>query len=148
MFDSHCHLTDERLRDEVPQLLGFTNYPWNKIARTDHYRRTGLRYGATQVHNDVLGHWLTLVDAETILLIDQPLCTHIVGEGGRNLTNRESRARLSLIDALDETWERGWQPADVVHVALREATAASVPAISSVYSGFMMRTRSGGSAAR
>lgn len=90
--------------DEVPQLLGFTNYPWNKIARTDHYRRTGLRYGATQVHNDVLGHWLTLVDAETILLIDQPLCTHVVSEGGRNLTNRESRARLSLIDALDETY--------------------------------------------
>lgn len=90
--------------DEVPQLLGFTNYPWNKIARTDHYRRTGLRYGATQVHNDILGHWLTLIDADSILLIDQPLCTHIVGEGGRNLTNRESRARLSLVDALDETY--------------------------------------------
>lgn len=90
--------------DEVPQLLGFTNYPWNKIARTEHYRRTGLRYGATQVHNDVLGHWLTLVDADSILLLDLPLCTHIVGEGGRNLTNRESRARLSLVDALDETY--------------------------------------------
>lgn len=90
--------------NEVPQLLGFTNYPWNKIARTAHYRRTGLRYGATQVHNDILGHWLTLIDADSILLIDQPLCTHIVGEGGRNLTNRESRARLSLVDALDETY--------------------------------------------
>ena len=90
--------------DEVPGLLGFTNYPWNKIARTEHYRRTGLRFGATQVHNDVLGHWLTLVDADTVLLIDQPLTTHVVGEGGRNLTNRESRARLSLIDALDETY--------------------------------------------
>ena len=89
---------------EVPQLLGFTNYPWNKIARTEHYRRTGLRYGATQVHNDILGHWLTLIDADTILLMDQPLCTHIVNEGGKNLTNRESRARLSLVDALDETY--------------------------------------------
>ena len=90
--------------DEVPQLLGFTNYPWNKIVRTDHYRRTGLRFGSTQVHNDVLGHWLTLVDADQILLLDQPLCTHVVREGGRNLTNRESRARLSLVDALDETY--------------------------------------------
>ncbi len=92
-----------RLSD-VPRLLGFSNYPWNKLARTEHYRRTGLRYGSTPVHNDVLGHWLTLLDARSILLLDQPLCTHIVAEGGRNLTNRESRARLSLIDALNETY--------------------------------------------
>ena len=90
--------------DEVPQLLGFTNYPWNKVVRTDHYRRTGLRFGATQVHNDILGHWLTLIDADTVLLLDQPLCTHIVTAGGRNLTNRQSRARLGLVDALDETY--------------------------------------------
>ncbi len=89
---------------DVPRLLGFSNYPWNKLARTDHYRSTGLRYGSTPVHNDILGHWLTLLDADSILLLDQPLCTHVVNEGGRNLTNRESRARLSLIDALDETY--------------------------------------------
>jgi glycosyltransferase involved in cell wall biosynthesis len=92
-----------QLRD-VPQLLGFSNYPWNKLARTDHYRHAGLRYGGTPVHNDILGHWLTLLEADSILLLDQPLCTHIVNEGGRNLTNRESRARLSLIDALEETY--------------------------------------------
>jgi glycosyltransferase involved in cell wall biosynthesis len=89
---------------DVPRLLGFSNYPWNKLIRTDHYRQTGLRYGRTPVHNDILGHWLTLLDARTILLLDQPVCTHIVPEGGRNLTNRESRARLSLVDALDETY--------------------------------------------
>ncbi len=89
---------------DVPRLLGFSNYPWNKVIRTDHYRRSGLRYGSTPVHNDILGHWLTLLDADSILLLDQPLCTHVVNEGGRNLTNRESRARLSLIDALDETY--------------------------------------------
>ncbi len=89
---------------DVPKLLGFSNYPWNKLGRTDHYRRTGLRYGSTPVHNDILGHWLTLLDADSILLLDQPLCTHIVNEGARNLTNRESRARLSLVDALEETY--------------------------------------------
>jgi Glycosyl transferase family 2 len=89
---------------DVPKLLGFSNYPWNKLARTNHYRRTGLRYGSTPVHNDILGHWLTLLDADSILLLDQPLCTHIVNEGAHNLTNRESRARLSLVDALDETY--------------------------------------------
>ena len=89
---------------EVPQLLGFSNYPWNKVVRTGHFQRTGLRFGSTPVHNDILGHWLTLLDANSILLLDQPLCTHIVHEGGRNLTNRQSRARLSLVDALDETY--------------------------------------------
>jgi hypothetical protein len=33
----------------------------------------------------------------------------------------------ALLAALDETWERGWQPTDVVHVARREATTGSVP---------------------
>jgi glycosyltransferase involved in cell wall biosynthesis len=89
---------------DVPRLLGFSAYPWNKIIRTDHYRITGLRYGSTPVHNDILGHWLSLLDAQTILLLDQVVCTHIVNEGGRNLTNRESRARLSLVDALEETY--------------------------------------------
>jgi hypothetical protein len=32
----------------------------------------------------------------------------------------------ALLTALEETWERGWQPGDVVHVARREATAGSV----------------------
>ncbi len=89
---------------DVASLLGFSNYPWNKVLRTDHYRAHGLRFSGTVVHNDILGHWLTLLDAGTVLLLDQPLCTHIVNEGARNLTNRQSRARLSLIDALDETY--------------------------------------------
>ena len=114
-----------RLSD-VPQLLGFSSYPWNKVLRTDHYRPAGsgfrsasdgnpsggvggrppsrLHFSGTPVHNDILGHWLTLLDADAVLLVDDPLCTHIVAQGGRNLTNRESRARLSLLDALDETY--------------------------------------------
>jgi hypothetical protein len=36
-------------------------------------------------------------------------------------------ATVALLDALEQTWERGWQPADVVHNARRVATAASVP---------------------
>jgi hypothetical protein len=35
----------------------------------------------------------------------------------------------ALLTALEEAWERGWQPADVVHVARREATAGSVPLV-------------------
>lgn len=36
-------------------------------------------------------------------------------------------ATRTLLAALDEAWERGWQPADVAHAARRQATAASVP---------------------
>src|SRR5215212_9322944 len=38
-------------------------------------------------------------------------------------------ATRTLLTALKETWERGWQPADVVHVARREATTGSVPLV-------------------
>ena len=38
-------------------------------------------------------------------------------------------ATATLLTALDESWERGWQPADVVHVARREATTSSVPLV-------------------
>jgi glycosyltransferase involved in cell wall biosynthesis len=90
---------------EVPRLLGFSNYPWNKVLRTEHFRRTGLRFSRTHVHNDILGHWMTLLDARTILLLDEAVCTHIVGEGGGNLSHRMGRERLALFDALDETYD-------------------------------------------
>lgn len=90
---------------EVPRLLGFSNYPWNKIVRTARFRRTGLRFSETHVHNDILGHWMTLLDARTILLLNESVCTHIVGDGGGNLSHRMGRERLTLFDALDETYD-------------------------------------------
>jgi hypothetical protein len=91
--------------DRMPRLLGFTNYPWNKIIRTDHYRAAGLRFSATPVHNDILGHWITLLHAREIALINQVLCTHVVAAGGAHLTNRFTRDRMALFDALDETYD-------------------------------------------
>ncbi len=38
-------------------------------------------------------------------------------------------ATQALLTALEEAWERGWQPADVVHVARRTATTGSVPLV-------------------
>lgn len=90
---------------EAPRLLAFSAYPWNKVLRTDHYRDVGLRFGSTPVHNDVLGHWYAMLYARSILLVDAQICTHIVEAAGSNLTNQHSRVRLSLIDALDETYD-------------------------------------------
>jgi hypothetical protein len=40
-----------------------------------------------------------------------------------------SDATRTLLAALDETWERGWQPADVVHLVRRQAPAGAVPLV-------------------
>jgi hypothetical protein len=52
-------------------------------------------------------------------------------------------ATQALLGALDETWERGWQPADVVHAARREATAASVPLAVALIAEHARRTDAG-----
>ncbi|HYH26205.1 MAG TPA: DUF2786 domain-containing protein [Blastococcus sp.] len=49
-------------------------------------------------------------------------------------------ATSALLSALDETWERGWQPADVVHAVRREATAGSVPLIVALIGEHARRT--------
>lgn len=90
--------------EEVPRLLGFSNYPWNKVLATERYRETGLVFGHTRVNNDILGHWMSLLHSRRIVLIDDVVCTHVVSEGGKNLTNQRSRVRLTLFDALDETY--------------------------------------------
>jgi hypothetical protein len=41
----------------------------------------------------------------------------------------QGTATQALLTSLEEAWERGWQPADVVHAARREATAGSVPLV-------------------
>jgi hypothetical protein len=41
----------------------------------------------------------------------------------------QGTATEALLSALEETWERGWQPADVLHLARREATTGSVPLV-------------------
>lgn len=107
VWDHHVGGRDRRLTslDEAPQLLGFTNYPWNKIIRTESLRATGLRFGTTPVHNDILGHWHTLLFSESIVLVNAVICTHIVKEGGKNLTNQQARVRLTLFDALDQTYD-------------------------------------------
>lgn len=107
VWDDYIGGVPQRLTslDRSPRLLGFSNYPWNKILRTEHHRRAGLRFGSTPVHNDILGHWHCLLHSRSILLFNQELCTHIVGTTGANLSNRDAGDRLSLFDALDETYD-------------------------------------------
>lgn len=86
-------------------LLKFTNYPWNKIIRTAHYQQRDLRYGCTRVNNDILGHWMSLLFARTIILSREVLCTHVVPPQGTNLTNRFGDERLDMFVALNELYD-------------------------------------------
>ncbi|MBL4558084.1 MAG: glycosyltransferase family 2 protein [Rhodobacteraceae bacterium] len=90
--------------DSMAQLLGMSNYPWNKVLRTSTYRDAGLRFGSSLVHNDILGHWHSYLHADRIILLNSVICTHHIRSTGQHLTNRASRDRLYLFDSLDETY--------------------------------------------
>jgi hypothetical protein len=61
-----------------------------------------------------------LGDADLARELAATLATRHPSVDGRGIATR------ALLEALDQTWERGWQPADVVHTARRAATAGSV----------------------
>ncbi|GGD40086.1 hypothetical protein GCM10011358_25030 [Sinisalibacter lacisalsi] len=83
-------------------LLAMNNFPWNKILRTERFRQAGLKFGKTQVHNDLLGHWHALLHARQVLLMNKTLCTHRVSKSGSNLTSRFNADRLQMFAALSE----------------------------------------------
>lgn len=91
--------------ETMARLLSFTNYPWNKILRTDHYKREGMRFGSTKVNNDILGHWHSVLLARNIMVRKAINCTHIVHPQGSNLTNSFGADRLMMFDALEETYD-------------------------------------------
>lgn len=86
----------------IPSLLATTNYPWTKILRTEYARRIKLRFGETIVHNDILGHWMSLLFAKRLVLSREAICTHIVPANGSNLTNIQDKRRLGVFEALSD----------------------------------------------
>lgn len=90
---------------EMAPLLVFSNYPWNKLLRTKHYRKVGMRFGRTMVNNDILGHWYCLLLAGQITVLNEVICTHIVHPTGSNLTNILGARRLAMFEALEETYD-------------------------------------------
>jgi len=87
---------------DAPRFLEFTNYPWNKIIRTDHYQGLGIDplFGETRVNNDILGHWNILLEARQLVLVDKTIVTHHISGARDHLSNRFGRERLDLFVAL------------------------------------------------
>lgn len=87
-----------------PELTRISNYPWNKVIRSSHYK-DNLLFGSTKVHNDIYASWHILTKARKILVSDDVICTHILNSHGGNLTNLQSKERLELFIALTDTYE-------------------------------------------
>lgn len=75
-----------------------------------------------------------LTDAEVARELAATLDDHRVGVDPGGLVTR------TLLEALEEVWERGWQPADVTHAARKNATAGSVPLLVALIGEHARRT--------
>jgi len=91
--------------DGNEELLRFTNYPWNKIYRTDYIKRVGLRFSHTATQNDIHGHWQSLLGANRILVSKFVQCTKVQHSQGRRISNTGDKRRLEAYTALRETYE-------------------------------------------
>lgn len=87
-----------------PSLARFSNYPWNKIIRTNKYRIHNLKFSQTAVNNDMLGHWQIVTLAEKIFLTRAVICTHIVDSESSNITNEVGKKRLEMFSALQDVY--------------------------------------------
>ena len=87
-------------REAARWLVQTTNYPWNKIYRTEFLLRHQIRCSNLPVHNDIEMHWRSFLRAEDILSSDRIGVIHVVHEGGTRLTNRNGSERLQIFPQL------------------------------------------------
>ena len=84
---------------------------------------------------DLLRHRTgVLTDAGVV----QELAATLAGQ--RLAVDAGGRTTRTLLDALDELWERGWQPADVAHAARRQVSAGAVPLVVALIGEHARRT--------
>jgi glycosyltransferase involved in cell wall biosynthesis len=86
------------------QLLRLGNYPWIRLTKTSFLREHSLKFGLTDVHNDIRFHWHSLVAAESLGVTQEVVCTHFLREGPGQLTSVRDERRLQVFDALAETY--------------------------------------------
>lgn len=92
---------------EAVGLCSISNYPWNKIYRTDFLRSAGITCSETPVHNDIRLHWLSFLKARRIQADTRIGAVHVIQDRDHHLTIRQGTDRLclgpilqSLVDAL------------------------------------------------
>ncbi|MFN1149962.1 glycosyltransferase family 2 protein [Serratia liquefaciens] len=109
---------DERLFDEVgekhggilsiqelPDFLTLTNYPWNKICRTQFLKDNDINFGKLRLHEDILPHWKILMNAGKIIILNNAICNYMLCPDGNNVTNNKSQLRMQCADAITELYD-------------------------------------------
>ena len=81
---------------EAVGLCSISNYPWNKIYRTDFLRAAGITCSETPVHNDIRLHWLSFLRAQRIQANACIGATHVIQDRDHHLTIRRGAERLCL----------------------------------------------------
>lgn len=77
-----------------------SNYPWNKIYRTDFLHAHDLRCTEIMVHNDIELHWGSFLAASRVLVSNRIGAIHVVDPRSTRLTNRSGQERLRVFEAL------------------------------------------------
>lgn len=102
--------------DQSVELVRISAYPWNKIYRIDFLREKSIRCTETIVHNDIELHWISFIEANTILSTTMVGAIHFVSEDGVRLTNRKGYERLEVFRALEPPIKRILSRADLKHI--------------------------------
>lgn len=90
---------DPRQHSRISRL---TNYPWNKLIRTDFAKSIDLKFSQTPVNNDIAAHWALYTSARRVAMHDSALIYHYVVKGNNQITNLFDHRRLSVFSALAE----------------------------------------------
>lgn len=87
---------------DFPSILTITNYPWNKVCRTSFLRKNNIKFGSLRLHEDILPHWMIIMNTDGIYLSDVPICSYHLDREGDNVSNNNSILRLQCIDAVEK----------------------------------------------
>jgi len=82
-----------------PHFLTVINYPWTKICRTSYLRKHGVSFGSLRLHEDILPHWMMLMNTDKVYLSDEIICDYNLDPEGQNVTNNKGHMRMQCIDA-------------------------------------------------
>jgi len=84
------------------ELLTITNYPWNKICKTSFLLDHNIRFGNLRLHEDIIPHWLILMNSREIYLAKDNICEYMLSSTGNNVTNDSGEKRLLSVSACKE----------------------------------------------
>ena len=81
-------------------------YPWNKLYRTAFLREHDIGCTEIPVHNDIELHWVSFLQAASVLYTHRTGVTHFVQDHGRRITNRKGAERIRVFEALEKVCDR------------------------------------------